>query len=344
MGVAAQPAPAYQLTASIADILQFPALREYIINQITDLATWGVGFAEAGANLTRAIGLLPETLRLLTQQLLSLDLQGALTTIEEALVGTVAAVGLPILDSIITVRERNLAVQLAMQTAVPEAVIGFGAALFGAVDGVLRASIAGGQQVVDAILTLDLGNIVAAFVDATRGFFGSFVEGGQDIVDGIVFVQRTIANALATPPPLVTAGDAELMGFAQRSAAEPGDNAINTASLAGASTDDHGPGAAETPGPGEEDPTAPGSDEDTTTEPAQEEEIEVEDPGDDAPDSELAEQESALQDEVPQDQGRQPVDQQAPPPSAPAAGAGPAAEAPDAEPDDTDTDTDTDTD
>ena len=45
------------------------------------------------SGLSQAIGLLPETLRLLTQQLLTLDLQGALTTIETALIGTVVAVG-----------------------------------------------------------------------------------------------------------------------------------------------------------------------------------------------------------------------------------------------------------
>ncbi|SEH86114.1 hypothetical protein SAMN04489835_4993 [Mycolicibacterium rutilum] len=235
---AAPLAPPLQLTASIADILTFPVLREYIINQITDLATWGVGFAEAGVNLTQAIGLLPETLRLLTQQLVSLDLQGALTTIETALVGTVAAVGLPVLDALITVRERNLAVQLALQSAVPEAVIGFGAALFGAVDGVLRASISGGQEVVDAILTFDLGNIVTAFVDATRDFLGSFAEGGQDIVDGIVFVQQTIATALATPAPTTGIAETEELSFAQRSPAEFDDGGTFTALSTGESIDD----------------------------------------------------------------------------------------------------------
>ena len=193
--------PAVDLQASIIDILTIPAFRQYVRNQMNDYATWGIGFAEAGANLGRAIGLLPETLVVLTQQLLSLDLQGALTTIETALVGTVVAVGAPILDSIITVRERSLAVQLALQSAVPDAFIGATAAVLGAIDGVLRASIAGGQEVVDAVLTLNLGNIVDAFVSATQGFLGSFVDSGQDIIDGIVFAQQTIAAALATPAP-----------------------------------------------------------------------------------------------------------------------------------------------
>ena len=165
--------PAVDLQASIIDILTIPAFRQYVLNQINDYATWGIGFAEAGANLAQAIGMLPETLLVLTQQLLSLDLQGALTTIETALVGTVVAVGAPILDSIITVRERSLAVQLALQSAVPDAFIGASAAVFGRIDGVLRASIAGGQEVVDAVLTLNLGNIVDALVSATQGFLGS---------------------------------------------------------------------------------------------------------------------------------------------------------------------------
>ena len=182
--------PAVDMQASIIDILTIPAFRQYVLNQINDYATWGIGFAQAGANLGRAIGMLPETLVVLTQQLLSLDLQGALTTIETALVGTVVAVGAPILDSIITVRERSLAVQLALQSAVPDAFIGATAAVLGAIDGVLRASIAGGQEVVDAVLTLNLGNIVDAFVSATQGFLGSFVDGGQDIIDGIVFAHK----------------------------------------------------------------------------------------------------------------------------------------------------------
>lgn len=113
--------PAVQLSASIADIFTFPAFRQYILNQIDDVVTLGIGFARAGAALGQSIALIPETLRTVTQQVLSGDLLGALTTIEAALVGSIVAVGDPILDAIIERRQRVLAVQQALQLAVPEA-------------------------------------------------------------------------------------------------------------------------------------------------------------------------------------------------------------------------------
>jgi hypothetical protein len=168
---------------------------------------------------------------LLIRQLLSGDFQGALTTIEAALVGGIAAVGAPILDAFITVRQRIAARDSALAAAVSAALIGVGTGFFRAVDGVLRASIEGGQEIVDAVLSLDLGNIVTAIVSATAGFLGSFVTGGQAIVDRIVFAQQTIAAALAQPPaPLAEAGTE----LASRSVAEPptlDDNTVNTMML-----------------------------------------------------------------------------------------------------------------
>ncbi len=222
--------PAVDLQASVLDILTFPAFRQYIVNQVLYYGTWAAGIAGAGVGLGQAIGALPGALVQLTQQLFSLDLQGALTTIEAYLVGSVAAVGLPLLDSIITNRERRLAIQLALQSAVPEAISGAGAAVLAAIDGVLRASIEGGQLVVDALLTFNLGNIVDALVTATGGFLGSFVEGGQDIVNGIVFAQQTIADALATPPPL-TLETTSAPELSQRSVGSPPDLDVDTFTL-----------------------------------------------------------------------------------------------------------------
>jgi hypothetical protein len=195
-------APAVDLRASIVDIFTLPVVRQWAANLVLDYGTYAVALGQASANLAQAIGLAPEALRLLIQQLLSLDLQGVLTTIEVALIGTVAAVGVPLLDAFITVRQRILARQSELQAAVPAAIIGIGAGFLDAIDTVLRSGITGGQQVVDALLTLDLGNIVNTFLSASRNFLGSFVEGGQAIVDGIVFAQQAIAAALAaTPPP-----------------------------------------------------------------------------------------------------------------------------------------------
>jgi len=109
------------------------------------------------------------------QQILSGDLLGALDTISTALVDGIAAVGGPTLNAIIERRQRVLAVQSALQVAVPTAVIGLATSFGTALNGVLKASITGGQGVVDAVLTLDLRNIATALVDGTRLVLGSFV-------------------------------------------------------------------------------------------------------------------------------------------------------------------------
>src|SRR6185312_12170465 len=51
--------PAVQLSASIADIFTFPALRQFVLNRIDDIATLGVGFAGSAAGLGQSIAPLP---------------------------------------------------------------------------------------------------------------------------------------------------------------------------------------------------------------------------------------------------------------------------------------------
>jgi hypothetical protein len=192
--------PAVRLSASIAEIFTFPAFRQFVINQIDDAVTLGVGLASAGAALGQSIALIPETLRTVTEQVLSGDLLGALTTIEVALVGSIVAVGEPILAAIIERRQRVLAVQQALQLAVPEAFFSVVGGLGQGVDEVLRAFIVAGQGLVDAVLSLSPGAIASALVNGTTLVLGSFVDGGQHVVDGIVSAQQTIATALAAQP------------------------------------------------------------------------------------------------------------------------------------------------
>ena len=192
--------PHVQLTASIADIFTFPAFRQYVLNQIDDLVTLGVGLGGSAAGLGQSIAAIPSTLVTATQQVLSGDLLGALTTFETYLVGSLVAIGEPTLAAIIERRQRVLAVSEALQEAVPAALIGLGTGIFAAVDGVLRSSIIAGQGVVDALLPLNLGNLVNALVGGTQLVLGSLADGGQDIVDAIVFAQQTIATALAAQP------------------------------------------------------------------------------------------------------------------------------------------------
>jgi len=115
--------PAVQLSASIADIFTFPALRQFVLNRIDDIATLGVGFAGSAAGLGQSIAQLPSTLVTITQQVLTGDLLGALTTIETYLVGSIVAIGEPTLAAIIERRQRYLAVREALQVAVPAAII-----------------------------------------------------------------------------------------------------------------------------------------------------------------------------------------------------------------------------
>ena len=192
--------PAVQLSASIIDIFTFPAFRQYVLNQIDDLVTLGVGLGGSAAGLGQSIAAIPSTLVTATQQVLSGDLLGALTTFETYLVGSLVAIGEPTLAAIIERRQRVLAVSEALQEAVPAALIGLGTGIFAAVDGVLRSSIIAGQGVVDALLPLNLGNLVNALVGGTQLVLGSLADGGQNIVDAIVFAQRTIATALAAQP------------------------------------------------------------------------------------------------------------------------------------------------
>jgi hypothetical protein len=148
--------------------------------------------------LGQSIAAIPSTLSTVTQQVLTGDLLGALTTVETYLVGSIVAVGEPTLAAIIERRQRVLAVQQALQLAVPEAffdvVGGFG------LDEVARAFIVAGQGLVDAVLSFSPGAIVDALVNGTALVLGSFAEGGQHVVDGIVSAQQTIATALAAKP------------------------------------------------------------------------------------------------------------------------------------------------
>jgi len=192
--------PAVQLSASIADIFTFPALRQFVLNRIDDIATLGVGFAGSAAGLGQSIAQLPSTLVTITQQVLTGDLLGALTTIETYLVGSIVAIGEPTLAAIIERRQRYLAVREALQVAVPAAIIDVVGGVGLGLDTVARAFIVAGQDLVDAVLSFSPGAIVSALVNGTTLVVGSFVEGGQHVVDGIVSAQQTITTALAAEP------------------------------------------------------------------------------------------------------------------------------------------------
>jgi hypothetical protein len=165
--------------------------------------------------LGASIAALPPTLATVTQQVLSGDLLGALTTVETYLVGSLVAVGGPTVAAIIERRQRFLAVREALQVAVPQAIIDVVGGVGQGLDTVARAFIVAGQDLVDAVLSFSPGAIVNALVNGTTLVVGSFVEGGQHVVDGIVSAQQTIATALATEPaPSATAVTAKVSSAA----------------------------------------------------------------------------------------------------------------------------------
>ena len=67
----------------------------------------------------------------------------------------------------------------ALLLAQPVAAVELGAGLFAALDAVTRAVITAGQNFVDAVLSLNLGNIVTATVDGARDVVASFATAGQ---------------------------------------------------------------------------------------------------------------------------------------------------------------------
>ena len=105
------------------------------------------------------------------------------------------------LGAIIERRERYLAVQAALQTAVPTAIVEFGAGVVAAIDVVARAAIEGGTIVADTVLDGDFGNLPGAFVEGTAVFLASFGDAGQALIDGTAAAQETLADALAATPP-----------------------------------------------------------------------------------------------------------------------------------------------
>ncbi|MUL77523.1 hypothetical protein [Mycolicibacterium sp. CBMA 226] len=197
--------PDIQLTATVADILQFPAFKQWVVNQITDVVTIGTGLVKAAQGIQQTISAIPGLVVTVTQQVLARDLVGALGTVEEGLVGSVTAIGGPILVSIIARDQRALAVDQAMVQAVPVALIGLGTGLLGGFNDFATAAITAGQNVVAALLPINIGNLVNAVADSIKLVVQGLNTGVGKVIDGIVFAQNTIAKALATQPAAAVA-------------------------------------------------------------------------------------------------------------------------------------------
>ncbi len=196
-------APDIALTSSIFDILTFPAWQQAIANEVEFLAIRTAGLAQGGAGFAESAAQLPETLLTAAQQVFSGNALDALTTVEEWAFDAGSATLIPPIAANIEVGQIQLAIQSALLAAQPLAAVELGAGLFTAFDDVTRSFIIAGQNIVDAILSFDIGGVVQAVITGVTGVISAFGAGGQAIVDGIVSAQNTLAAALATRPILI---------------------------------------------------------------------------------------------------------------------------------------------
>lgn len=191
---------AVSLHASVLDIFTFPAVQQSIVNEVEYAALWAAGLALSGIGVSQSLAAVLPTLITATQQIFARDPLGALTTVEEAAVDAAEVILVPLVASRIDIGQIQLAVESALLLARPVAAFELGGGLFAAFNAVTRAVITAGQNFVNAVLSLNLGNIVTATVDGVRGVVTSFGTAGQDVVDSIVTAQTTLAVALAERP------------------------------------------------------------------------------------------------------------------------------------------------
>ncbi len=193
-------APEIALQASIADILGFPVYQQAIANEVEFIAIRAAGLAQSGAGLAESLAALPQTIVTTVGQVLNGDLLGALTTVEEAVIGSLGATFVPTVLANIDVQQIQLAIQGALVLAQPVALVELGTGLFAAFDGVSRAAITATQNLIDAVLSFNIGGIVEAVVGGIQGVTASIFDAGAAVVDGIAAAQTTLVTALKTRP------------------------------------------------------------------------------------------------------------------------------------------------
>ena len=197
--------PDLKLAATVADLLEVPALKQWVINQLQDIVVLGAGLVKAGQGVRQTLGAIPEFALTVTQQVFAGHLLDALTTVETGLTGAVTVIGGPLLAASIKRNENALTVDLALASAVPAAVIGLGVGAVAGFDAFARSVIIAGQNFVASLLPINIGNVIAAVVDGAKLIVQGLNTGAGKILDGVVFFQQTIATALATQPTSVAA-------------------------------------------------------------------------------------------------------------------------------------------
>ncbi|MCB9408937.1 hypothetical protein [Mycolicibacterium sp.] len=192
--------PDVVLQASIFDIFTFPAYQQALLNEVEFVAIRAAGLAETAQGLAQSVFALPETVITAVQQTFSGNPLGALDTVEEWAIQSATDTFVPVIAANIEVGQIQLAIQSAALVAQPLALVSLGNGLLGAFDAVSRSLIIATQNLIDALGTFNIGNIVNAVVDGIGDVVDGFVTGGQSLVDGIVGAQTLIADALKARP------------------------------------------------------------------------------------------------------------------------------------------------
>lgn len=182
-------------------VLSLPIVRESIRNWAENWGVYLAGLGKAGVGAAQSLLAIPGVTVEIIQEVLALNFVGAFDTFAAAVRDSVVAVGQPLLDSVIWRNQKALLVQAALESAVPLAWIDLANGFLAAGNVVTTSLIQGTQDLVAAVLTLNLGNIVDAAIEGTRNFFVALGEGAGAIVSGIEAAQRGIVTALATTPP-----------------------------------------------------------------------------------------------------------------------------------------------
>ena len=193
-------APPISLQASVLDIFTFPAWQQAIANEVEFLAIRAGGLAAASAGFAESVAQLPPTVLTAIQQVLGGDALAALTTVEQWVLTAAEDTLVPPVVANIDVGQIQLAIQSALLLAEPQAAVQLGSALFSASDTVARAVITAGQNLIDAVVSLNPAAIVQAVIGGATDVLASVGVAGQAVVDGIVDAQNTLATALAARP------------------------------------------------------------------------------------------------------------------------------------------------
>lgn len=182
-------------------ILSLPIVRQQIRNWAQNWAVYLGGLSKSGVGIAQSLLSIPGVTIEVIQELFALNFVGAFETVTQAIRDSVVAIGQPLLDSVIWRNQKYYVVEAALRAAYPQAIIDVTNGFLVAGNTVVTSLIEGTQNLVAAILSFDLSNIVDAAVDGTVGFVQALGTGARSIVDGIESAQKGIADALATPPP-----------------------------------------------------------------------------------------------------------------------------------------------